>query len=502
MPESSTENPTPSPTESGRRVVIVGGGLAGLAAASALASRGMRVTVLESRPRLGGRASSIVDRDTGETIDNCQHVAMGCCTSFRQFCEETGCSDLFETQKELYFVGPPGQAKVVRFAASSLPAPLHLASSFLKMPWFTLGEKRQIASGLRALAKDRTKTDRSFQEWLDGQRQSETVQRRFWHLVLVSALSESLDRISFHHARKVFVDGFLASREGWEVSIPTVPLDDVYETRIAASLRKHGADTRVKSGVRRLIMSDERVTGVELRDGSTVAGDEFVLAVPQYLVKSMLPDELADHADVAALDRLETAPIASMHLWYDQPLTDLPHATFVDRLSQWMFNRTVLSSASPQPNLSPRPPGGEVAVSAAGEGQNDEGCRLQVVISAAHDLSAMSEQEVIAKVDSELREVWPDNREARLLNGRMITEHRAVFSPLPGVDELRPVQQSPISNLQFAGDWTRTGWPATMEGAVRSGYLAAENVLRRGGFSESIVAAELSSARLYRWLFS
>jgi uncharacterized protein with NAD-binding domain and iron-sulfur cluster len=114
----------------------------------------------------------------------------------------------------------------------------------------------------------------------------------------------------------------------------------------------------------------------------------------------------------------------------------------------------------------------------------------------------MSEQEVIAKVDSELREVWPDNREARLLNGRMITEHRAVFSPLPGVDELRPVQQSPISNLQFAGDWTRTGWPATMEGAVRSGYLAAENVLRRGGFSESIVAAELSSARLYRWLFS
>ncbi|MFT5092577.1 MAG: hypothetical protein ACI93T_001397, partial [Porticoccaceae bacterium] len=119
--------------------MIVGGGLAGLAAASALASRGMRVTVLESRPRLGGRASSIVDRDTGETIDNCQHVAMGCCTSFRQFCEETGCSDLFETQKELYFVGPPGQAKVVRFAASSLPAPLHLASSFLKMPWFTLG---------------------------------------------------------------------------------------------------------------------------------------------------------------------------------------------------------------------------------------------------------------------------------------------------------------------------------------------------------------------------
>lgn len=502
MPESASKNSTPSSTESDRRVVIVGGGLAGLAAASALASRGMMVTVLESRPRLGGRASSIVDRETGETIDNCQHVAMGCCTSFRHFCEETGCSDLFETQDELYFVGPPGQAKVVRFAASSLPAPLHLGASFLRMPWFSLGEKRQIAFGLRALAKDQSKTDRSFQEWLDGQRQSENVQRRFWHLVLVSALSESLERISFHHARKVFVDGFLASREGWEVSIPTVPLDDVYETRIAATLRKRGADIRVKSGVRRLIMGDGRLKGVELRDGSQVHGDEFVLAVPQYLVKSMLPDEFAEHADVAALDKLETAPIASVHLWYDQPLTELPHATFVDRLSQWMFNRTVLSRVRLD-----APSGQSVRQDAPyrkvdGHVQTEEGCRLQVVISAAHDLSTMTEQEVLAKVDSELREVWPQNREARLLKGRMITEHRAVFSPLPGVDEIRPVQQSPISNLQFAGDWTRTGWPATMEGAVRSGYLAAENVFRRSGASERFVPADLSSAKLYRWLFS
>ncbi len=502
MTEFATEHSTPSLAESVRRVVIVGGGLAGLAAASALAARGMAVTVLESRPRLGGRASSIVDRDTGETIDNCQHVAMGCCTSFRHFCDATGCSDLFETQKELYFVGPPGQTKVVRFAASSLPAPLHLASSFLRMPWFTLGEKRQIAFGLRRLTKARLETDRSFQAWLDEQRQSETVQRRFWHLILVSALSESLDRISFHHARKVFVDGFLSCREGWEVSIPTVPLDDVYETRIAAALRKHGADIRVKSGVRRLVMSGGHVVGVELRDGSEVAGDEFVLAVPQYLVKSMLPDELSEHPGVAALDRLETAPIASVHLWYDQPLTELPHATFVDRLSQWMFNRTVLSSAQPLSCRSPLPLGGEVAVSAACEGGGEQGCRLQVVISAAHDLSGMSEKEVIAKVDAELREVWPDNHEARLLKGRMITEHRAVFSPLPGVDEIRALQQSPIPNLQLAGDWTRTGWPATMEGAVRSGYLAAENILGRCGAAASVVPSDLPSARLFRWLMS
>jgi squalene-associated FAD-dependent desaturase len=493
MPDPAEENSSPPQAAAGKRVVVIGGGLAGLAAASALSSRGMSVTVLESRPRLGGRASSIVDRDTGETIDNCQHVAMGCCTSFRSFCEDTGCSDLFETQRELYFVGPPGQAKVVRFAASSLPAPLHLASSFMEMPWFTLGEKWQIASGLRALAKDRTKTDRSFQDWLDGQRQSETVQRRFWHLVLVSALSESLDRISLHHARKVFVDGFLASHDGWQVSIPTVPLDDVYGTRISAALRMHGVDIRVKAGVRRLLIDGGGISGVEMRDGTEVFADEFVLAVPHNLVKSMLPDDCAECSDVVLLDRLESAPIASMHLWYDQPLTELPHATFVDRLSQWMFNRTVLSSASPLLDRSPH---------SKGVTEDDGGCCLQVVISAAHDLSAMSEQEVVAKVDSELREVWPDSHRARLIRGRMITEHRAVFSPLPGVDEFRSVQQSPISNLQFAGDWTQTGWPATMEGAVRSGYLAAENILARAGRPDTVVATDLAPARLYRLLFS
>lgn len=493
MSDSVEENPSPSQAAAGKRVVVIGGGLAGLAAALALSSRGMSVTVLESRPRLGGRASSIVDRDTGETIDNCQHVTMGCCTSFRSFCEDTGCSDLFETQKELYFVGPPGQAKVLRFAASSLPAPLHLASSFMKMPWFTLGEKRQIASGLRALAKDRTKTDRSFQDWLNGQRQSETVQRRFWHLVLVSALSESLDRISLHHARKVFVDGFLASHDGWQVSIPTVPLDNVYGTRISAALRMHGVDIRVQAGVRRLQIDGGSISGVEMRDGTEIFADEFVLAVPHNLVKSMLPDDYAECSNVVSLDRLEAAPIASMHLWYDRPLTELPHATFVDRLSQWMFNRTVLSSASPLLDRSPH---------SKGVTEADGGCRLQVVISAAHDLSAMSEQEVVAKVDAELREVWPDSHRARLIRGRLITEHRAVFSPLPGVDEFRSVQQSPISNLQFAGDWTRTGWPATMEGAVRSGYLASENILARAGRPDTVVAPDLAPARLYRLLFS
>lgn len=489
MPDSSTDSESTSSTDDRRRVIIIGGGLAGLAAASALSSRGLSVQVLESRPRLGGRASSIVDRQSGQTIDNCQHVAMGCCTSFLQFCEQTGCADLFETQRELYFVGPPGNAQVVRLAASRLPAPLHLAPSFAGMSWFTLSEKRQIAFGLRALARDHSSKDRTFQNWLDEQQQSAVVQRRFWHLVLVSALSESLDRISVQAARKVFVDGFLASRDGWQVSLPTRPLDELYETRIAESLRRSGVSIRTRTGVRSVQLDSGRVTAVELRDGSTMVADEFVLAVPHYLVRSMLPADVGQHPDVSGIDQLETAPIASVHLWYNQPLTDLPHATFVDRLSQWMFHRTDSSAL------------GTNVLNESGSELESSYC-LQVVISAARDLSQMSEQEVIAQVDSELREVWQGSDGLELIHGRLITEHRAVFSPLPGSEVLRPLQQSPIANLQFAGDWTRTGWPATMEGAVRSGYLAAENVLRRTGEPEKLLAPDLPVARLYRWLFS
>lgn len=471
-----------------RRVLIIGGGLAGLAAASRLSSHGFRVTLLESRPRLGGRASSIIDRETGESIDNCQHVAMGCCTWFEHFCEQTGCADLFETQSHLNFVGPPNADSnqpppIVKFAAAPLPAPLHLSTSFFRMPWFTLGEKRHIAFGLRALARDRSTEDVSFQSWLSEHHQPEAVQQRFWHLVLVSALSESLDRISFQHARKVFVDGFLSNRHGWEVSIPKVPLDDIYETRIASRLRASGVEIRLKSGVRSLERSEGKIVAAECRDGSRIGADEFILAVPHWLVCDFLTDTPEEAAIAEQLQQLETAPIASVHLWYDQPITELPHATFVDRLSQWMFNR----SQQPQPKSENTRP--------------DSRFQFQVVISAARDISPLSEAEVVAQVDAELKEVWPKSRHVQLLYSRMITEHRAVFSPLPGVDEHRPTQQSPIHNLQVAGDWTQTGWPSTMEGAVRSGYLAAANIIHRANLSPQTPLPDLPESRLFRLLF-
>ena len=473
-------------TEDSRsQVVIVGAGLAGLAAAVALAARGLKVTLLESRPRLGGRASSIVDRETGQTIDNCQHVAMGCCTNFWHFCETVGCRDLFEPQPALFFVGPPrttasGKPRppaIVPFQAGPLPVPAHLALSFARMSWFTLTEKISLGRALRALAqRSEDATDEAFSDWLERQHQSPATIEYFWKVVLVSALSETLERTSLTQARKVFVDGFLSNRTGWQVSIPRVPLDEIYGSRITGWLDQHNVEVRLKAGVARLVPDGDRISGVVLRTGETIAAEHVIVAAPWYLVAELLPESMAQHESIQRLTKIETAPIASVHLWFDRPITDLPHAVLIDRLGQWLFNRTSPGDAGR--------------------------FYYQVIISAAFDLASKSEAEVLAQIVRELAAIWPAARAATLLHARLITEHKAVFSPRPGIDELRPVQQTSVPNLQLAGDWTRTGWPSTMEGAVRSGYFAAENVLRQLGRAESIVQPELPTTLLARWFRS
>ena len=237
-------------------VIVIGGGLAGLAAAVALAERGVPVTLLESRPRLGGRASSFVDQATGMAIDNCQHVSMGCCTNFRHFCETVGVADLLRTEQTLYFIG--ADRKINPFSASRLPAPLHLFPAFRRLSYLSRSDLRELSRGLKALAKipstptNKTPVTQPFDRWLAEHGQSPNVIENFWLVVLVSALSETLDRIDTFHARKVFFDGFLAHRKGWEVQIPTVPLEELYGPPLQNWLAEHGVQVRLKTGVEQL----------------------------------------------------------------------------------------------------------------------------------------------------------------------------------------------------------------------------------------------------------
>ncbi|HET6324326.1 MAG TPA: FAD-dependent oxidoreductase, partial [Planctomycetaceae bacterium] len=230
------------------RTVIVGGGLAGLAAAVALAERGIGVTVLESRPRLGGRASSFLDKTTGTQIDNCQHVNLGCCTNFQHFCRTLGLAHLFRTERELYFIG---RDRVVnRLAASALPAPLHLAIAFARTSYLSKRDLFAVARGVRALATARYDNSAAdFADWLKRHRQTPGAIDRFWTPVMVSSLSETLDRIDVSSARKVLVDAFLTNRDGWHVQIPTVPLDALYGTRLTGWLAERGANVCLQTGV-------------------------------------------------------------------------------------------------------------------------------------------------------------------------------------------------------------------------------------------------------------
>jgi squalene-associated FAD-dependent desaturase len=447
------------------RVVIVGGGLAGLACAVALAPRGYRVTVLESRQRLGGRAGSFTDPVSGQLVDACQHVSMGCCTNLSHFCTTLGVDHFLAAQPKLYFVTPDRRQSV--FKADPWPAPFHLGRALMGAHYLTPGEKLRVIWGFLALLRESPAADPPLHDWLLKHGQTPRTIERFWGVVLVSALNETVDKLGLKYARKVFRDGFLRHREGFVVHVPSVPLGRLYGQELRDWLKKYEVDLQENVAVRQLHFDSRGVSHLELRAGGTVAADAYVLAVPFDRVTDLLPEEVVEREAVFRdLRQLKPSPITSVHLWFDRRVLAVPHAVLVDCLGQWVFDR------------------GEVA---PGE------FYLQVVVSAANVLKGAGREAILRLIVDELSRVFSPIQAAKLLRGKVVTEHTATFSAVPGVDRWRPGQASPIVNLALAGDYTATGWPATMEGAVRSGYLAAEVILARAGRPERLLQPELGS---------
>lgn len=457
----------------GETVAIVGGGLAGLSAGCALAQAGLKVTLYERRPYLGGRASSYEHPGTGEVVDNCQHVLLGCCTNLLDLYRRFGAEDKIRWFDRLTFIEPGGRRSEI--GASFLPAPLHTAPSFLAASSLALVDKLAISRALMSFVSGiPADTSEDFLSWLKRHGQTERAIERFWKVVLVSALNEDLDRTSVHYAAQVFRESFLKSARAGEMGVPTVPLSDLY--RIGGDyIQARGGEVRLRASVDAIVVGDK----VAIRSGDRAdTFDTAILAVPYTTLPKLLPPEAAALAAQAA--RFESSPITGIHLWFDRQFTDLDHAVLLDRTIQWMFHKSRLLARH------------------ADNGNAAAGSYIELVVSSSKSLVEKQRQEIIDMALAELAEFFPAAKDARLLKAAVIKEVHATYSAQPLSDEYRPSAVTAWPSVFLAGDWTRTGWPATMEGAVRSGYKAAEALTRSLGRSDSFLVPDLKPRGLMR----
>ena len=430
-----------------------------MASAAALGQSGFQVDLFEARGFLGGRAASYpVPGDaasvSSEVIDNCQHVLLRCCVNLMDFYGRLGVANRIEFHKQFFFLEPGGRMSVLQ--AGRLPAPLHFTASFWDLKFLELRDKFAIARALWAIRREHRKRqdlDRiSMLQWLQEKRQTERAIQRFWNQVLVSAINEDLDRMAASHGFQVFWLGFLARANSYEMGIPAVPLGDLYGPegwRRIPNVRLHA-----RTPVECVLADGSAVRGV-VAGGDRQSADYYVSALPFERLTAVIP------ALQLNLRGFEHSPITGIHLWFDRSITELPHATLLDRTVQWMFNKW-------------------------------EGRYLQLVVSASRSLVEMPRPEVIALALRELAEFFPRVKEAKLEKAHVVKEIRATFSAQPGLEQARPPSATGFGNLFLAGDWTRSGWPPIMEGAVRSGYLAAEGVTRAAGQERKFLLPDLA----------
>ncbi len=452
-----------------RRIAIVGGGLAGIAAALKLAEADCQPIIIESRKILGGRATSFIDPRHGEVIDNCQHVLLGCCTNLIDLYDRLGVLDKIDWHRELYWTHTHGEIDCVK--ASRLPAPFHLALSFARMGLVQKNERKQIRRAMWRMIRLGSKgrlvwSDRTFAQFLNDCRQDESTIRKFWNAVIVSACNLDVSRVCAAHAIQVFQEGFMANRWSYTMGLATVPLVELYQSA-GVALQRAGGEIHLGRPARAIAYDGRRVTGVVTGDG-VIEAAAVISAVPFDRLDKLISNTMrAADARLAGLDRFKFSPILGVHLWFDQPIMELPHLILPGVGVQWLFNK----------------------------GIDEQGRQyIHAVISAADEWMKLDEDEIIDRVVRDIHDAVPKSIGLKPIQARSIKEKRATFVATPQAEPWRPsaaagyvgVGGGGIENLFLAGDWCDTGWPATMEGAVRSGYAAAAAITGGGGLIEDV----------------
>ena len=436
-------------------VVIIGGGFAGLSAAALLAEHGVKVLVLEARGRLGGRATAFADRETGERVDNGQHVLFGCYVETLRFLARVGAADRVRIQPALNvpFIDEQRRSSELRCPAW-LPPPLHLLAGVLRWPAVPLAARLsalRLAPALFAQPSggSGTGSTETVAEWLRANSQHTRLVRALWEPLAIAALNQPIDRARAEPFRVVLARMFGRDRLASSIVLPAVPLDDMYAEPARRFIEANGGEIRTNA-LARIAMQGSQVTGVEIR-GERVPAETVICSVPWHALKSTLlspPRLLAEIADEAA--RIASMPIVTANLWYDRVVTTHEFVGLIGRTTQWIFDKRRVF--------------GEAA------------SHLSLVTSAAEALAPLSNDELIAVAERDVRDALPAARDATLLRATIVREKQATFSLSAGQPR-RPSTTTPVRGLFLAGDWIDTGLPSTIESAVVSGHHAAEAVM-------------------------
>lgn len=444
-------------------VVVVGGGFAGLAASVALAARGLRVTLLETRPHLGGRAYSFRDETTGTVVDNGQHAMMGCYRETLAFLARIGADRKLVRQPNLRVEMVDVRRGAGAIACPPLPGPLHMLGAVLGYRLLAGAERvAAVRAGLRLLLM-RRRRDAALEcltvaELLGRLGQTANARASFWNPVAVATLNESPERAAAAPFVEVLARAFFGSRADSQFVLPGVGLSDLYTDDARRWVEARGGRVECRATVAGLELRDDRVAAVRLRDGRRLAAAACIGSVPPRALAPLLPASLARARPFAALAALESSPIVSTHLWWDRPVLGVPFVGLLGTTTQWLFDRTRL----------------------LGTGDGPGQC-LSAVVSGDRAVAAWEPERIQAAVAADVRAALPAARAARLLHAVVVKEKHATIAPTPAAARIRPGAETPIDNFVLAGDWTATGLPPTIESAVASGHRAAEVVGRRLG---------------------
>jgi squalene-associated FAD-dependent desaturase len=469
-------------------VLILGAGLAGLSAAVALSGAGARVALAERKPYVGGRAYSYLHPALDEVIDS-QHVLLGCCTNLIDLCRLARADRHIRWYDCITFLQPGTETTPMRrsdIGPNSLPSPGHSALSFLRAPMLTFADKYRIGIGLLEFLRSYPSSDHEpFSTWLKRTRQTDRAIRHFWEPVIVGALNDSFDRCSTRYAGQVFHESFLKSAAGGRLGIPSQPLSQFYAA-LAQLAEQQGTLLRLRTSINAIERTSHGQWQATASDGSKLRARSLLLALPFEQTANLLatlPESCAQRTSILPkLAHFRHAPITTVHLWFDREITTLDHAALLDTRIQWMFNKSRIRRLERD--------------STTGAG----GQYIELVISASFAELRESREQILEAAVEELARFFPQVRAAVILKSGILKEARATFSVLPGLDQFRPRADAPGGRLYLAGDWTQTGWPSTMEGAVRSGRLAAEAIAAASGSAATFLSPDLPATGFMRLL--